>query len=410
MEYTEPGSEKRRRKRVGRRTKSMKTSVNTRIRSSNRRGSLTLIMTAVLCIIALGALTGCIVLLLENLRLKQVSEVMALTEVNSPAEPLSEEAATDAVLDSVPEPIEQTYTEEEVQEISEALAEQAADEAADEVLNRLKTQLVEGEDFSAILREFYPEEIVVVASGSYHFIPISESLEKHSYNKDLFILDDQEILTYQDENGTVLSRKGIDVSRYQGDIDWSKVAGDGVEFAIIRLGIRGSAEGTLVLDPTYDQNMQGAAANGIDTGVYFYTQALDEAEAVEEAEFVLEHLSGYDIAYPVVLDVEYIETADPRTKDMSQEDWTKVTIAFCERIKAAGYTPMIYGNLRSFMLMLDMEQLEEYEKWFAFFRTPIYFPYEHSMWQYSNKGRVDGINGDVDLNISMREVSEEMLE
>ncbi len=392
MEYTDPGQKRYRRKRIPK-NKSM------------GRGSLNLIMTVILCVIALGALTGCIILLLENLQLKQVSEVMALTEESGLTEAITE--ADIAGQDTSIVSAEKTYSEEEVQEISEALAEQAADEAADEVLNRLKTQLVDGEDFSAILREFYPEEIVVVASGSYHFIPVSESLKKHSYNKDLFILDDQEILTYQDADGNVLSQKGIDVSRYQGDIDWGKVAGDGVEFAIIRLGIRGSAEGTLVLDPSFDQNMQGAAANGIDTGVYFYTQALDEAEAVEEAEFVLEHLSGYDIAYPVVLDVEYIETADPRTKDMTQEDWTKVTIAFCERIKDAGYTPMIYGNLRSFMLMLDMEQLEQYEKWFAFFRTPIYFPYEHSIWQYSNKGQIDGINGDVDLNISMREVGSE---
>ncbi len=362
----------------------------------NKSKNNALILNIILCVIALGALTGCMILLLQNHRLKQ-QEMEVMAEV-----PEMEEEQPTLVLE--PELMEKTFTEEEVQEIAEALAQQAAGEASGEVLGKIKQQLVDGEDFSAILRDLYTDELVVIAEGNYYFIPISETLKKHSYETEQFILDDKEILTYQDESGNTLSQKGIDVSRYQNDIDWSKVAGDGVDFAFIRLGIRGSSEGTLVLDTTYEQNMKGAAANGIDTGVYFFTQALDEKEAVEEAEFVLENLQDYDITYPVVLDVEAIETKNPRTKDMTREEWTKVTIAFCERIKEAGYTPMIYGNLRTFLLMLDMEQLEQYEKWFAFFRTPLYFPYEHSVWQYTSKGKVDGIKGDVDLNICMKDL------
>ncbi len=363
-----------------------------RPKRKKKRRNGTLVLNIILCVIALGALTGCLLLLLDNHRLKQQDqEVMA--QVEEP-EPL--------VLE--PELMEKTYTEEEVQEMVVALAEEAAGEASEELLTLIKQQLVEGEDFSAILRALYTKELLVIAEGNYYFLPISDTLKKHSYEKDLFILDDKEILTYQDESGNVLSRKGIDVSRYQDNIDWEKVAGDDVEFAFIRLGIRGSSEGTLVLDTTYEQNMEEAAANGIDIGVYFFTQALNETEAEEEADFVLENLEGYDITYPVVLDVEAIETKNPRTKDMTKEEWTKVTIAFCERIKAAGYTPMIYGNLRTFLLMLDMEQLEQYEKWFAFFRTPIYFPYEHSVWQYTSKGKVDGIKGDVDLNVCMKDL------
>ena len=124
---------------------------------------------------------------------------------------------------------------------------------------------------------------------------------------------------------------------------------------------------------------------------------------MEEAEFVLENLEDYEISYPIVLDVEEVTTKNPRTKELTKEDRTKACIAFCERVKEAGYTPMIYGNLKTFLLMLDMEKLEEYEKWFAYYRTPLYFPYEFSVWQYTSTGKVDGISTDVDLNVSMKD-------
>ena len=152
--------------------------------------------------------------------------------------------------------------------------------------------------------------------------------------------------------------------------------------------------------------MEGALENGVNVGVYFFTQALNKEEAVEEAEFVLENLKDYDVSYPIVLDVEEITTKNPRTKNMGKQDWTNVCIAFCDRIREAGYVPMIYGNLKTFMLMVDLEQLEEYEKWFAYYRTPLYFPYEFSVWQYSSTGKVNGIDTDVDMNISMKDWGE----
>lgn len=360
-----------------------------------------LVLTIVLCIVSLVALTGCLVLLIENYRLRgETQAVMADIATSGSIETVSDANIEPVMGSSVA--AADLFTQEEATQMAEELSLQAADEAADAVLQSLKQQLLEGEDFSAILRGMYQDELVVAAEGAYHFFPILDSLAKHSYDKERFVLDENNILTYTDESGKVLSRKGIDVSRYQGEIDWSKVAADGVEFAMIRLGIRGSAEGTLVLDEQYVNNVEGSLANGIDTGVYFFTQALNEAEAVEEAEFVLANLDGYNINYPVAFDIEAIETSDPRTRDMTQEDWTKVTVAFCERIKAAGYTPVVYGNLRTFLLMLDMEQLEQYEKWFGYFRTPMYFPYAHGIWQYSSQGTVDGIDGDVDLNIELK--------
>ena len=123
-------------------------------------------------------------------------------------------------------------------------------------------------------------------------------------------------------------------------------------------------------------------------------------EAEEEAEFVLDALEPYNITYPVVLDIETVNSDKARTKDLTKEERTEYAIAFCEMIKNAGYTPMIYGNLKSFMLLLDIEQLEEYDKWFAGYDTEIYFPYDFKIWQYTDEGKISGIGTDVDINIS----------
>lgn len=343
-------------------------------------------MPVVLCIIALAALTGCLFLSVKNRSLEnEVSEAMAyIDEVN---------AVT-------------TYTEEETRKKAEEAAKKAADEKEEEILNDMKAMLENGDGATAMLRAFYPDEIVVAANSRYYFFPILDTLKQHSYDKEQFVRNEDNELEYL-RNEAVASKKGIDVSKYQSAINWKKVAGDGVEYAFIRLGIRGSTEGKLILDETYEDNMEGALANNIDVGVYFFTQALNKEEAVEEAEFVLENLKDYDVTYPIVLDVEDVATNNARTDEMTMQDWTDVCIAFCETIKAAGYTPMIYGNLKTFMLMVDLEQLEEYEKWFAYYSEPLYFPYEFSIWQYTSTGSVNGIKGDVDLNISMKDWTNE---
>lgn len=358
---------------------------NRKRRRRNERGG-GLVFSVLLCLIALAGLTCCLLLLVKNRSLQsEVSEAMAyIEEVNSIT----------------------TYTEAEAKTMADAAADKASLEKEEEILGTMQTMMENGEGTSAMLRLFYPNDIVVASDSRYYFFPILDTIKHHSYDEEQFIMNEENILEYF-ENGEVASIKGIDVSKYQSEINWKKVAGDGVEYAFIRLGIRGSSEGKLILDDTYEDNIKGALANNIDVGVYFFTQALNAEEAVEEAEFVLENIKGYDVNYPVVLDVEEITTKDPRTKDMTKQDWTDVCIAFCDRILEEGYIPMIYGNLKTFMLMLDLEQLEAYEKWFAYYRTPLYFPYEFSVWQYTSTGSVDGIKGDVDLNVSMKRWGEE---
>lgn len=355
-----------------------------RRRRRGRNGSV--LLTVILCLTALGALTGCFFLSVRNNKLKtEVNEAMAyIEEVNGI----------------------KTYTEEEAKAMVDTAAAEASEKKEMEILDTMKLMMENGEGTSAMLKFFYPEEIVVASDNRYYFLPILDTIKHHTYQEEQFILNEDSILEYF-ENGEVASKKGIDVSKYQSSINWKKVAGDGVEYAFIRLGIRGSSEGKLVLDETYQDNIEGATKNKIDVGVYFFTQALNKEEAVEEAEFVLKNIADYDVNYPIVLDVEEITTKNPRTKNMTMQDWTDVCIAFCDRIKEAGYTPMIYGNLKTFMLMVDLEQLEAYEKWFAYYRTPLYFPYEFSVWQYTSTGRVNGIKGDVDMNISMKDWNNE---
>lgn len=233
------------------------------------------------------------------------------------------------------------------------------------------------------------------------FAPVLEGVRKHTLLDENFQKTEEGLMQYV-ENGTVTSHKGIDVSKYQGDIDWAAVKEEGIEYAFIRLGLRGYESGKLVLDEFYDANMSGANAAGVSAGVYFFTQAVTVEEAQEEAAFVIDHLKDYDVPYPVVLDVERISGGKGRADEITKEERTEITIAFCEAVKAAGYTPMIYGNVVCFSQLLDMTRLNDYDKWYAFYDDYMYMPYEVSCWQYTEKGRVNGIPNNVDLNISFK--------
>lgn len=192
---------------------------------------------------------------------------------------------------------------------------------------------------------------------------------------------------------------GIDVSKWQGDIDWDKVKADGVEFVMIRCGYRGSVTGALVEDPNFLANIRGAKRAGLKVGVYFFTQAVNEVEAVEEASMVIALCDGYDLDYPVVIDSEGAG-GNGRADALDMETRTKVCEAFCETIENAGYEAGVYASRSWYNANLDVSKLDEYRIWLAEYRsTPLYSGY-YDMWQYTSKGKVDGIEGNVDLNIS----------
>lgn len=294
---------------------------------------------------------------------------------------------------------ENMYTKNQVEEFIE--------KAKQEILDKIKSMLESGEGMLSILQKYYPNYVIATSRGSYYFFPISDKLEKNNFNLEKFTYPvfDKEKEEWQ---GTATymkgtreeAKKGIDVSTFQGDINWKKVKDTGMDFAIIRLGFRGYENGKIVLDSKFKDNIEGSLKVGLDTGVYFFTEALTEEEAIEEAEFVIENLKEYKINMPVVIDVEESANIEKtRTRDLTANQRTKNVIAFCERIKKAGYDIMIYGNLKSFMIMMNIDELEEYDKWFAYYRYPFHFPYKIKMWQYTAYEKVDGIEGKTDVNL-----------
>lgn len=207
------------------------------------------------------------------------------------------------------------------------------------------------------------------------------------------------------ENGEITSIAGIDVSEHQGDIDWNAVKNAGIEFAIIRVGYRTYGGGEITLDTTFEQNLRNANDAGIKTGVYFFSQAVDPEEAIEEADAVIDAIRPYNITYPVIFDWELIVGDSARTDAMTVDNLADACISFCERVKSAGYTPMIYQNKNTTMFKLDLPKLQDYDFWLAEYgEKPTYY-YEYQMWQYSSTGKVPGINGEVDMNISFKDYS-----
>lgn len=192
---------------------------------------------------------------------------------------------------------------------------------------------------------------------------------------------------------------GIDVSKWQGEIDWDKVKNDGIEFAIIRCGYRGSVSGSLVEDPYFAQNIRAAIAAGVKVGVYFFTQAVNEVEAVEEASMVVSLIRDYKLDYPVYIDTEGAG-GNGRADALDVETRTAVCAAFCSTIKNAGYEAGVYASRNWYNKKVDAVSLEKYVIWLAEYRkAPLYQGY-YQMWQYTSKGKVNGIDGNVDLNIS----------
>ena len=192
---------------------------------------------------------------------------------------------------------------------------------------------------------------------------------------------------------------GVDVSEMQDDIDWSAVKEDGISFAMIRIGYRGMTEGKLFEDSKFENNFAGATDAGIKCGAYFFSQAITEAEAVEEANFILEKLGGRHLDYPVALDLE--ATKESRAFGKDPRVMSGVARAFCEPIRKAGYDVFIYGNSDDLAYVLKEEKLNDFDTWYAQYDVAPGVTYKCRMWQYSNTGSVSGISGEVDLNLDL---------
>lgn len=234
--------------------------------------------------------------------------------------------------------------------------------------------------------------------GVLQWVKIDNQFGRNDYNFDSALVE-QDGFQYYTENGEITSSVGIDVSKFQGTIDWAQVKAAGVDFAFVRVGYRGYGNGAIKLDETFDTNVAGALKNNLNVGVYFYSQATTYEEGVEEAQFVLDNVKAYNINLPIVLDTEDPMDDTARTSGLTREQRSEACRGFLETIKAAGYDTMLYANLRWIALNLDLTQLYGYKIWFAQYANEPQLPYTYQIWQYTDQGTVPGISQPVDLNI-----------
>lgn len=218
---------------------------------------------------------------------------------------------------------------------------------------------------------------------------------------------DYELEKFSEVNGKIMydspdSAFGVDVSSHQQTIDWAQVKAGGVDFAIIRAGYRGYSEGGMQEDEFFDYNVQSAIENGIDVGVYFFSQAITEKEAIEEAEYTLKKIKGYDITYPVYFDWELPLADSPRTKNSTGEEITSFAKAFCQRVEKDGYRGGFYTNKNMGYELFDFDELKDYEFWYAEYQDLPSFNYKYGIWQFTESGTISGISTNVDMNVSFK--------
>ena len=247
------------------------------------------------------------------------------------------------------------------------------------------------------IRQTEPQEEVILEPTISETEPENPTIppERNPYDRFDFQYNRHNYLLLQN----VKSYPGVDVSAFQGNIDWKQVKQSGIDFAIIRVGYRGyGAEGKMVEDKLFHDNIKGAREAGIRVGVYFFSQATSVEEALEEADFVLERIGKYEIDMPVVFDWEYV-SEEARTANVDPRTLTDCYLAFCGRMEEEGYTPMPYFNSYQSRKMMYLTELEQYPFWLALYSDRMTYPYRVEMWQYTDSGKVPGIEGNVDINL-----------
>ncbi|MEG0027230.1 MAG: glycoside hydrolase family 25 protein [Raoultibacter sp.] len=217
------------------------------------------------------------------------------------------------------------------------------------------------------------------------------------------ITDTGGVKSYRGADGKTAA-EGIDVSSHNQQIDWQAVAASGVDFAYLRAGYRGYTEGKIWEDELFDQNIEGATKAGLDVGVYFFSQAITEREAREEADWVLEAVKGYQLRYPIAFDLEENGVEDERIAGLTQAETTQIAKAFCDRIRERGYEAIIYGNNLWLDGHYDLAALiDTYDLWYADYADKPGQTYRFRIWQYTSTGDVPGISGSVDRNLCFYE-------
>ena len=233
-------------------------------------------------------------------------------------------------------------------------------------------------------------------------VPVVQGASVNTYSADDLVMGDNGLYSYY-RDGKKVSEVGVDLSSYQTDIDFSAVKNAGVDFVMLKIGGRFySDEGGLYSDEAFDSYYEQAKAAGLKVGAYFFSQAASVEDAQEEAEYAVGLLGGKKLDYPLAFDWETIEDDAARTDHVSGDELTRIAAAFCDKVRSGGYRPIVYASTSLMLQSYDFEVMKNYEFWLADYRE---FPvseqmyYDFTMWQYTTEGTVDGINGNVDLNL-----------
>ena len=247
------------------------------------------------------------------------------------------------------------------------------------------------------------ETTTVLRDPNGDVIPTYSDVDRATLEPGLFQLNDNGRMFYNDPD--IKTYSGIDISVFQGDVDWESVKNDGIDFVMLRVGFRGYSQGSLNEDANFKKNCENALAAGLKVGVYFFSQAITPEEAQAEAEYVLSLIGDFDITYPVAYDWESIDYDTARTDGLDNETITQCAVRFCDTVAASGYQPVIYFNRSLGYFSYDLSLIKDYHFWLAEYDAAPSFIYDYKIWQYSKTGTVDGIEGNVDLNISIQDYS-----
>lgn len=263
-----------------------------------------------------------------------------------------------------------------------------------------------------------PQEDATSATSSGEVVTINDSVmgdielktvegaEVNTYTADNLVTDENGIPAYY-ENGKKISHLGVDLSEFQGNVDFTAMKNAGVEFVMLRIGGRYfSTEGALYTDSLFDTNYDNAKAAGLKVGAYFFSQAASAEDAKQEANYALEKLNKRQLDYPVAFDWENIEDEEARTDNVTGDQLTAIAEAFCDTVTAANYKSIVYSNTQQMFIMYDFETMKDYDFWLADYRDFPTMYYKFDMWQYSMDGTIDGVNGSVDLNLSFTDFTE----
>ncbi|MGN0141652.1 MAG: fibronectin type III domain-containing protein [Roseburia sp.] len=329
---------------------------------------------------------------------KETESVGETMEVEEPEEEAAEEAA-----ESTEEAAEEAAesTEEAAEEATES-TEEAAEEATE------STEEVENEP-TANSMEFVPVEQGNSGDIAAPVESTEEDWDDPQYLKNLQYEDVaspnsySSSIVHNSKFANYLKIDGIDVSKWQGSIDWEAVKNSGIDFAIIRLGYRGSGTGTLVTDEYFEKNMKAAKKAGVQIGIYFFTQAITKKEAEEEADYVIKQLAQYDgyVTWPVYIDMENLSGSRLDNANLSSGAKTEICEAFCAKIEKAGYAAGVYSNGWYLKTQMDAEALAaNYDIWLANYTNQTSYDGTYNMWQYTSTGTVSGINGNVDMDVA----------